>query len=334
MKLGSLKSTGRDGTLCLVSRDLTLVANAADIAPTLQAALENWTQVSSRLEQRYEALNARQLSDTSPYDPARFLAPLPRAYQWIDAGGYMSHMQRMRAARNASMPDNWEAEPAIYQGLSDNNLAPCADIVADPAWGIDFESELAVIVDDVPMNTSERDAHNAIRLIVLLNDISLRKLIPTELAKGFGFFWGKPASAFAPLAITPDELGENWRDSRAACQVRNQINDTLIGEPMAGTDQQFGFARIIEHATKTRALTTGTIVGAGTVSNYDPQAGFSCLVEMHALAGTIPQFMQPGDRVRIEAFGTDGKSLFGAIDQTVRLAPWLQQSAPAAVTTA
>lgn len=333
MKLGSLKSTGHDGALCLVSRDLTLVAMADDIAPTLQAALDRWTQVARLLEQRYEALNAGQLSGTSHYDPSRFLAPLPRAYQWIDAGGYMSHMQRMRAARNAPMPANWEAEPAIYQGVSDGNLAPCADIVADPAWGIDFESELAVIVDEVPMNTSERAAHEAIRLIVLLNDISLRKLIPTELAKGFGFFWGKPASAFAPLAITPDELGEHWRDARAACRVRNQINDTLIGEPMAGTDQQFGFARIIEHATKTRALSAGSIVGAGTVSNYDAAAGFSCLVEMHALAGTVPQFLQPGDRVRIEAFGVDGKSLFGAIDQTVRLAPWLEH-APAPAGTA
>jgi len=323
MKLGTLRSGERDGRLCLVSRDLTRVARADDIAPNLQAALDRWVEVVDALAQRYEALNAGHIADALPYDASQFLAPLPRAYQWIDAGGYMSHMQRMRAARNAPMPENWEHEPAIYQGLSHANLAPCEEIVADPAWGIDFESELAVIVDDVPINTNEKDAHGAIRLIMLLNDISLRKLIPTELAKGFGFFWGKPASTFAPVAVTPDEFGEHWQGARAVCRVRNEINGKLIGEPRAGIDQLFSFARIIEHATKTRSLSAGSIVGAGTVSNYDPAAGFSCLVEKHALEGTPVQFMQPGDRVRIEAFGADGLSIFGAIDQTVRLAPWL-----------
>lgn len=328
MKLGTLASGGRDGTLCVVSRDLTHAVQADDIAPTLQAAIERWPQVAGALDQRYASLNDGSVGGAFAFEAKRFLAPLPRAYQWIDAGGYMSHMKRMRAARNATMPEGWEVEPAIYQGLSDANLAGCDDIVGDPEWGIDFESELAVIVDDVPINTSERDAHGTIRLLMLLNDISLRTLIPTELAKGFGFFWGKPASAFAPVAVTPDELGPSWQGAKARCRVRNTINGELIGEPMAGTDQQFSFARIIEHATRTRSLGAGTIVGAGTVSNYDEKTGFSCLVEKHASQGTAPRFLQPGDRVAIEAFGTDGKSIFGAIDQTVRLAPWLSTVSP------
>ncbi len=328
MKLGTLRSGARDGSLCLVSRDLQRVVKVDDIAPTLQAAIEQWGDVEQALQQRYEALDKGTAPGSFAYDARQFLAPLPRAYQWIDAGGYMSHMQRMRAARNAPMPERWEVEPAIYQGLSDANLAACDDIVGDPAWGIDFESELAVIVGDVSLHTSERDAPAAIRLLVLLNDISLRRLIPAELAKGFGFFWGKPASAFAPVAVTPDELGAAWQGSKAVCRVRNTVNGSCIGEPLAGVDQQFSFARIIEHATLTRSLGAGSIVGAGTVSNFDEKAGFSCLVEKYASLAKPPEFLQPGDRVTIEAFGTDdGRSIFGTIDQAVRLAPWLASPA-------
>jgi fumarylacetoacetate (FAA) hydrolase len=320
MKLATLACGGRDGTLCIVSRDLTRVVRAKDIAPTLQVAVERWTEVSGALEERYRALNEGRVSEATEFDARNFLAPLPRSYQWIDAGGYMSHMKRMRAARNAPMPERWDIEPAIYQGLSDNHLPSRADILEDPAWGVDFESELAVIVGDVAMRTAQPDVADSIRLIVLLNDVSLRKLIPAELGKGFGFFVSKPACAFAPVAITPDELGASWRDTKAVCRVRNRLNCELIGEPMAGVDQQFGFARIVEYATQTRSLIAGTIVGAGTVSNYDETVGFSCLVEKYASQGLAPQFLRPGDRLTIEAFGADDRSLFGAIDQKVRAA--------------
>jgi fumarylacetoacetate (FAA) hydrolase len=293
---------------------------ADDIAPTLQVAVECWTEISGALEERYRALTDGRAPGATGFDARNFLAPLPRSYQWIDAGGYMSHMKRMRAARNAPMPERWDIEPAIYQGLSDNHLRSCADIPSDPAWGVDFESELAVIVGDVAMRTAQSEVADSIRLIVLLNDVSLRKLIPAELGKGFGFFISKPACAFAPVAITPDELGASWADTKAVCRVRNMLNGELIGEPMAGIDQQFNFARIVEYATQTRSLTAGTIVGAGTVSNHDESVGFSCLVEKYATKGLVPQFLQPGDRLTIEAFGADNGSLFGAIDQTVRAA--------------
>ena len=317
MKLGTLRSDGRDGKLCVVSRDLRQFSVADDAAPNLQAAIDRWPEVVEGLGARYEALNSRRAHGARDFDARLFSAPLPRAYQWIDAGGYMSHMQRMRSARKAPMPPRWETEPAMYQGLSDTNLAACDDIVGDPAWGIDLEAELAVIVGDVPMGIAASDALAAVRLVVLLNDISLRKLIPEELAKGFGFIWGKPASAFAPVAVTPEEFGADWTEGKAVCRVRCTVNDRLLGAPMAGVDQQFSFPRIIEHAVKTRSLAAGSIVGAGTVSNYDPAAGFSCLVERHVVEGTEPRFLQPGDRVVIEAFGRDGKSIFGAIDQRV-----------------
>ena len=317
MKLGTLRSGERDGKLCVVSRDLRRFMLADDIAPNLQAALDRWPEVVERLEARYAALNAGKAGAASDFDARHFLAPLPRAYQWIDAGGYMSHMQRMRSARKAPMPPRWDTEPAMYQGLSDTNLAACDDIVGDPAWGIDLEAEVAVIVGDVPMGVAARDALAAIRLVVLLNDKSLRKLIPEELAKGFGFIWGKPASAFAPVAVTPDEFGVDWSDGKARCRVRCSVNHELLGAPSAGVDQQFSFPRIIEHATRTRSLAAGSIVGAGTVSNYDETAGFSCLVERHVVEGTEPRLLQPGDRVVIEAFDRDGKSIFGAIDQRV-----------------
>lgn len=328
MKLATRRDGSRDGALCVVSRDLARVIDATDIAATMQIAVERWDEVCGALEERYAGLNGGGAASAFAFEPDEFMAPLPRAYQWIDAGGYMSHMKRMRAARGASMPDRWNVEPAMYQGLSDCNLAATDDLIGDPAWGIDFETEIAVVVGDVPIQTSCDDASRMIRLLVLLNDVSLRKLIPTELAKGFGFLRSKPACFFAPVAITPDELGSSWRDTKAICRVRNEINGELIGEPWSGVDQQFGFGTIIEYATMTRSLIAGTLVGSGTISNEDSAAGFSCLVEKYVAQCSPPQYLEPGDHLRIEAFGESGGSLFGAIDQQVRLAPWLQGSQP------
>lgn len=328
MKLATKRNGSRDGALCVVSRDLAWVLDATDIATTMQIAVERWEEVRGALEERYAALNGGEAAGAFAFEPGEFMAPLPRAYQWIDAGGYMTHMKRMRAARGVPMPDRWDVEPTMYQGLSDCNLAGTDDLVGDPDWGIDFETEIAIVVGDVPIQTSRGDASDVIRLLILLNDVSLRKLIPTELAKGFGFLRSKPACFFAPVAITPDELGPSWKDTKAICRIRNEINGELIGEPRSGVDQQFGFGTIIEYATMTRSLIAGTLVGSGTISNEDSAAGFSCLVEKYVAQGSPPQFLKPGDRLRIEAFDEGGGSLFGAIDQQVRLAPWLHGPQP------
>lgn len=323
MKLATRDNGTRDGALCVISTDLSRGVAAGDIAPTLQAALENWATAETPLRALYDALNEGRAEGTFDFVATDFLAPLPRAYQWIDAGGYMSHMKRMRAARGVPMPGRWDVEPAMYQGLSDDNRPGHADLVGDPEWGLDFETEIAVIVDEVPIQADQEVAAQRIRLLVLLNDVSLRKLIPPELAKGFGFLQSKPACHFAPVAITPDELGDAWSGAKALCQVRNEVNSEVIGQPWSGVDQQFSFARIIEYATRTRSLIAGTMVGAGTISNYDDAAGVSCLVEKYVPRGLDPIFFQPGDRLRIEAFDSHGGSLFGAIDQVVRLGDWL-----------
>lgn len=323
MKLATRHDGTLDGELCVVSTDLSRAVSAAHVARTLQLALEDWSTAELRLGELSAALNDGLADGAFDFVATEFLAPLPRAYQFIDAGGYMSHMKRMRAARGASMPERWDVEPAMYQGLSDDNLPGHADLVGDPEWGLDFETEIAVIVDNVSIRADQAVAASAIRLLVLLNDVSLRKLIPTELGKGFGFLQSKPACHYAPVAITPDELGDAWSETKAVCRVRNEVNGEVIGEPWSGVDQQFSFAQIIEYATRTRSLTAGTIVGAGTISNYDDAAGVSCLVEKYVPRGLDPIFFQPRDRLRIEAFDPQGRSLFGAIDQAVRLAPWL-----------
>ncbi|WP_298720848.1 fumarylacetoacetate hydrolase family protein [uncultured Ferrovibrio sp.] len=322
MKLASLRH-GRDGRLCVVSRDLTRMLPVDNLLPTLQMALDSWAISAPKLQQISDALNKGEIGNAIAYDPDKLASPLPRAYQWCDGSAYLNHVELVRKARGAQMPPEFLHDPLMYQGGSDDFLPPTADIpVADEAYGIDMEGEVAAITDDVPMGISAKDAAGHIKLLMLVNDVSLRGLIPNELAKGFGFFHGKPSTAFSPVAVTPDELGPDWRDSKVCRPLVTHLNGKKFGEPDAGTDMQFSLADLIAHAAKTRNLRAGCIVGSGTVSNRDASKGFSCLAEIRMIE-TINEgkpktpFMKFGDRVRIEMFDRDGKSIFGAIDQKV-----------------
>ncbi|WP_127557079.1 fumarylacetoacetate hydrolase family protein [Saccharospirillum alexandrii] len=337
MKLATL-NTGRDGTLILVSRDLTQAAPATDIASTLQQAIENWATVAPKLEERYAALNAGTAKDTFALDMSALHSPLPRTYHWADGSAYLNHVKLVRQARNAEMPETFWTDPLMYQGGGDCFLAPTEDIEAvSEEHGIDFEGEIAVITDDVPMAVSPEQAASHIKLVMLVNDVSLRGLIPGELAKGFGFFQAKPASSFSPICVTPDELGDAWKGGRLHRPLTVHLNGEKFGEPDAGPDMIFGFPELIAHAAKTRYLGAGAVIGSGTVSNPDANGGpgkpigdggvgYSCLAELrmvetilHGAAKT--PFMRFGDRVRIEMFDADGQSIFGAIDQKVTKYP-------------
>ena len=323
MKLATLRDGTRDGQLVVVSSDLSLAVPVPTIAPTLQAALDDW----SRTEQRLRAVSLRMEAGAAdgaiPFDPAQAMAPLPRAYHWVDGSAYVNHVELVRRARNADMPPSFWTDPLVYQGGSDDLLGPMDDVpVASEDYGIDLEAEVAVVTDDVPMLTSAEDAASHVKLLLLVNDWSLRNLIPAELAKGFGFYQSKPATAFSPVAVTPDELGDAWRNSRVHLPLVSHINGQLFGQPDAGVDMTFDFAELIAHVTKTRRLGAGAIVGSGTVSNYDRSRGSSCLAERRALeqiehGKPLTTFLMFGDRVRIEMFGQDGASIFGAIDQKV-----------------
>lgn len=322
MKLASLRH-GRDGRLCVVSRDMKSMLPVDGLCPTLQMALDSWAVMAPKLQERYDALNAGTAVGAVAYDPALLHAPLPRAYQWCDGSAYLNHVELVRKARNAVMPPEFLHDPLMYQGGSDDFLPPTADIaVADEAYGIDFEGEVAAITGDVPMGASSAEAAKHIRLLMLVNDVSLRNLIPGELAKGFGFFHGKPSTAFGPIAVTPDELGPDWKDSKVCRPLVTHLNGKQFGAPDAGTDMQFSLADLIAHAAKTRRLRAGCIVGSGTVSNRDATKGFSCLAEIRMIE-TIAEgkpktpFMSFGDHVRMEMIGSDGRSIFGAIDQRV-----------------
>jgi len=319
MKLASLRAGGRDGTLVVVDPALARCRRVPEIAPTLQVALEYWSKTAPRLAEIAAALNAKD----EAFDPAACASPLPRAYQFADGSAYLHHMALVRRARGAEMPDSFLTDPLMYQGLSDGFLGPREPIaVAEEAWGIDFEAEVAVVVDDVPMGVSAAAAREHIVLVMLCNDISLRGLIPGELAKGFGFFQGKPASSFSPVAVTPDELGEAWDGAKLSLPLLSQVNEREIGRPNAGIDLNFDFPALIAHAARTRALGAGTIIGSGTVSNRDRAVGSSCLAEVRTLEtldGGAPQtpFLKFGDRVRIEMLDAGGNSIFGSIDQVV-----------------
>ncbi|MDP5292244.1 fumarylacetoacetate hydrolase family protein [Oceanimonas sp. CHS3-5] len=320
MKLASLKE-GRDGSLVVVSRDLRRACSAEGVAPTLQAALDNWDECERALRALYQQLNRDEHKDAFDFIPQEYAAPLPRAYQWADGSAYVSHIELVRKARGADMPPSFWTDPLMYQGMSDGFLGPCDDIVlADEAWGIDFEGEVAVITADVPMGTGERHALPYVRLLMLVNDVSLRNLIPAELAKGFGFFQSKPATACSPVAVTPDELGQHWHRGRVQHRLRVTLNGSLFGEPHAGTDMTFGFDQLIAHACLSRPLGAGTIIGSGTVSNRDESTGSCCIAErrtreqLGAGSASTP-FMRFGDRVRMEMLDDDGHSIFGAIDQ-------------------
>jgi fumarylacetoacetate (FAA) hydrolase len=324
MKLASLKEGGRDGTLVVVSRDLAACAAVPQVAPTLQAALDRWAGCESQLREVYRLLNARQLDHARPFDAAAAASPLPRAYQWADGSAYLHHAELVRKARKAEMPESLYRDPLMYQGGSDSFIGPTDDILAaDEAWGIDFEGEVAVITGDVPMGATPEEAARDIRLVLLVNDVSLRNLIPVELAKGFGFFQSKPATAFSPVAVTPDELGPAWDGRTVHLPLVCQVNGKEFGRPNAGIDMNFDFPALIAHAAKTRELEAGSIIGSGTVSNRNPEQVGSCCIAERRMIETIEQgapktpFLRFGDRVRVEMFDVQGLSVFGAIDQKV-----------------
>lgn len=323
MKLATLKNSTRDGQLVVVNRDLTQAIPVSDIAPTLQFALDDWQNVSPKLVEVYEALNAGNLEGAIEFDQTQCESPLPRAYQWADGSAYVNHVELVRKARNAEMPETFWTDPLMYQGGSDSFIGPRDDIpMASEDWGIDFESEVAVITGDVAMGASASDAEQAIKLVMIVNDVSLRNLIPGELAKGFGFFQSKPSSAFSPVAVTPDELGDAWNGKKLHLPLVTHLNNELFGRPDCGVDMTFDFPTIVAHAAKTRPLAAGAIIGSGTISNYDRSAGSSCLAEKRMLEiiadgkPTTP-FMKFGDQVSIEMFDSNGESIFGKIDQTV-----------------
>jgi fumarylacetoacetate (FAA) hydrolase len=328
MKLATLKEGGRDGTLVVVSRDLALAVKVPTIARTLQAALDDWQQVHSELASVYRLLNEDRLNccgDERAFklDVSKLASPLPRAYQFADGSAYLNHVELVRKARGAEMPPSFYTDPLMYQGGSDSFIGPCDDIPAvDEAHGIDFESEVAVITDDVPMGVAPERARQHIKLLMLVNDVSLRNLIPGELAKGFGFFQSKPASSFSPVAVTPEELGGAWDGGKVHLPLLSHLNGEWFGSPDAGADMNFDFGQLVAHAARTRNLAAGTIVGSGTVSNRDRKSGSSCLAEkrtLETLESGKPStpFMKFGDRIRIEMLDAGGRSIFGAIDQKV-----------------
>ena len=331
MKLATYKDGSRDGQLLVVSRDLTTAHYATGIAQRLQQALDDWNFISPQLQDLYDALNAGRARHPFPFDAAQCMAPLPRAYQWADGSAYLNHVELVRAARGAEVPESYFTDPLIYQGGSDDFLGARDDIrVADEAFGIDFEAELAVVTGDVPMAATPEQGLEAIRLLMLVNDVSLRNLIPDELAKGFGFFHGKPPTAFGPVAVTPDELGDAWQEGRVHLTLQISWNGRKVGLVDAGPDMRFHFGQLIAHAAKTRRLRAGSIIGSGTVSNpgtekdarRDWPKGYACIAEkraMETIQDGAPQtgYMKFGDSVRIEVKGKDGESVFGTIDQKV-----------------
>jgi fumarylacetoacetate (FAA) hydrolase len=333
VKLASLKS-GRDGQLLVVSRDLTRAAPASAVAASLQAALDDWADTAPRLQALSNNLEAELLPEAFDFDPEACASPLPRAYQWADGSAYVNHVELVRRARGAELPPSFWSDPLMYQGGSDSFLGPRDPIpLGDPAWGCDFEAEIAVVLDDLPQGASLEEAAAAIRLVMLVNDVSLRGLIPAELAKGFGFFQAKPSSAFSPVAVTPDELGDAWDGKKLSLPLLSFLNGAPFGRPEAGVDMTFDFPTLVAHAARTRPLTAGTIIGSGTVSNRDLDGGpgkaiaegglgYSCIAELRMIETIVngaPEtpFMTHGDGVRIEMRDGAGASIFGAIEQSV-----------------
>ncbi len=332
MKLATYKDGSRDGQLVVVSRDLSTAHYATGIAQTLQQALDDWGFISPQLQDLYVTLNQGKARHAFPFDPAQCMAPLPRAYQWADGSAYINHVELVRAARNSEVPESFYTDPLMYQGGSDDFIGPTDDVVVPSEdFGIDFEAEIAVITGDVPMSVTPEQALDGIRLVMLANDVSLRNLIPAELAKGFGFFQSKPATAFSPVAVTLDELGDAWDAGRVNLTLQSTWNGRKVGMCEAGPEMTFHFGQLIAHIGKTRNVRAGSIVGSGTVSNKgvtdasgktDWPKGYSCIAEKRAIE-TIQDgkpstaFMKYGDNIRIEMKGKDGQSIFGAIDQKI-----------------
>ena len=323
MKLATYKDGSRDGQLVVVSRDLSTAHYASGIATRMQQVLDDWNFVSPQLEDLFTTLNHGKTRHAFSFEPKLCMAPLPRAYQWADGSAYLNHVELVRKARNAEVPASFYDDPLMYQGGSDDFLGPRDDIVcASEDFGIDFESEVAVVTGDVVMGTGADAALDSVRLLMLANDVSLRHLIPAELAKGFGFFQSKPATAFSPVAVTPDELGAAWQGGRVHLNLESAWNGKRVGLCDAGTEMTFHFGQLIAHIAKTRTVRAGAIVGSGTVSNKDWSRGYSCIAEKRAIetietGAPKTEFMRYGDAVRIEMKGSDGLSLFGAIDQKV-----------------
>ena len=323
MKLGSISDNSRDGCPVLVDRCLRYMVPVNNVIDYWQLAIENWSAVLPKLEKIYEKLDKGLAESASPYDRSKLSAPFPRAYQWLDGSAYVTHVELLRKARGVELPANFWLDPLMYQGGSDHFLGPCEPIkIKDINWGVDFEGELAVVVDDVPLGISENKAEQHIKLIMLVNDISLRNLIPDELNKGFGFVHGKPPSAFGPLAITPDTIGQSWKDGKVHLPLLIKLNGKKVGFANAGVDMTFSFPELVAHAAKTRPLRAGTIIGSGTISNSDQQHGYSCIAEIRMIE-TINEgaphtpFLQYGDKITMEMLDSDGQSIFGSLEQTV-----------------
>ena len=334
MKFATYKDGSRDGQLVVVSRDLTQAVYPSQIVNRLQQVLDDWNYLSPQLQDVYDALNSGRARNAFPFDAAQCMAPLPRAYQWADGSAYINHVELVRRARNAEVPESFYTDPLMYQGGSDDFIGACDPIVAaDAAHGIDFESEVAVITGDLPMGCTPERALDGVRLLMLVNDVSLRNLIPAELAKGFGFVQSKPATAFSPVAVTPDELGDAWAKGRVHLTLQSTWNGRKVGMCEAGPDMTFHFGQLIAHLCKTRNVRAGSIVGSGTVSNKgvekkgrtDWPNGYSCIAEKRAIETILDgkpstEYMQHGDTIRIEMKGRDGQPIFGAIEQTVQVA--------------
>ncbi len=337
MKLATYDNGTRDGQLMIVSRDLTRCLNVSNLVPSMQFLLDDWDQHAFQVKALYATLNqaceSGNLDDYPEFDQTKCLSPLPRAYHWADGSAYVNHVELVRRARGAEIPDTFWTDPLMYQGGSDTFLAPRQNIpLADSNWGLDFEAEVAVVTKDLHAGASKGQAHESICLMMLVNDVSLRNLIPGELAKGFGFYQSKPSSAFSPVAITPDELGMAWQDSKVHLPLRSYYNDALFGYPNAGQDMTFDFASLVAHAAKSRALCTGTIIGSGTVSNKQDTdfgssiaeggVGYSCIAELRMIetiskGSPATEFMKIGDTVAIEMLDENGMSIFGRIEQEV-----------------
>lgn len=336
MKLATYKNKTRDGKLMLVSRDLSKAVAVGDIAATLQAALDDWAKVEPLLQARYDELNEGKLFNVVEFSEGDCESPLPRAYQWADGSAYVNHVELVRKARGAEMPETFWTDPLMYQGGSDDFIGPRDDVLLpSDDWGIDFEGEVAVITGDVPMGVDADKAGSSIRLLMLVNDVSLRGLIPGELAKGFGFFQSKPSSVFSPVAVTPDELGDAWKNNKVHLPLISHYNGELFGKPEAGEDMTFDFGQLVAHAAKSRNLGAGAIIGSGTVSNKqgtdhgsaisEGGLGYSCIAEVRMIetirdGSPSTAFMSFGDTIKIEMFDKQGNSIFGAIDQTVKQA--------------
>jgi fumarylacetoacetate (FAA) hydrolase len=323
MKLATYKDGSRDGQLVVVSRDLSTAHYATGVAGTLQQALDDWNFVAPQLHDLSVTLNQGRARHAFTFDPRQCAAPLPRAYQWADGSAYINHVELVRRSRDSAVPESFYHDPLMYQGGSDDFLGPCDPIICrSEDHGIDFEAEVAVITGDVPMASTPEQALEGVRLIMLANDVSLRRLIPDELAKGFGFFQGKPATAFSPVAVTPDEIGEAWHDGRVHLVMQSTWNGRKVGMCEAGPEMTFHFGQLIAHICKTRNVRAGSVVGSGTVSNKDWANGYSCIAERRAIetiesGKASTEFMKFGDTIRIEMKGLDGQSVFGAIDQKV-----------------